>query len=165
MFPTIFSRSIVLLDHFWLILVLAVKISNAIFNVMISLLSTFFWLVEYGTISYSCTTPSFKLPMPKLLFPTFMCLPIRWLLLVSIYSALLSSPFVFTSPKGVLSPYCCLAANIMTCEKFLTRLLISSLLRGNPVASSRALILSFKASLKCLSRASVKSISIFLSKS
>ena len=148
--PTIFTRSIVLFDHFWLTLVLAVKFSNAIFNVMISLLSTFFWLVEYGTISYSCTTPSFKLPMPKLLFPTFMRLPIRWLLLVSIYSAFLSSPFVFTSLKGVLSPYCCSAANIMTCEKFLARLLISSLLRGNPLASSRALMLSWKLSIQSL---------------
>ena len=142
-----FTRSIVLLDHFWLILVLAIKFSNAIFNVMISPFSTFLWLVEHGTISYSCTASSFKLPTAKLLFPTFMRLPIRWLLADSICSTLLLSLFVFNSLKGVLSPYCCLAVVIMTCEKFLTRLLISSLLRGNPVASSRALILSWKLSI------------------
>ncbi len=145
--PTIFTRSIVLLDHFWLTLVLAVKFSNAVFSVMISLLSTFLWLGEHGTISYSWTASSFKLPTAKLLSPTFMRLPIRWLLADSICSTLLSSPFVFTSLKGVLSPYCCSAVAIMACEKFLARLLISSFLRGSPFASSRALMLSWKLSI------------------
>ncbi|WP_219336867.1 hypothetical protein, partial [Campylobacter concisus] len=65
---TIFTRSMVLFDHFWLMLVFAIKFSNAVFSVMISLLSTFLWLVEHGTISYSCLISSFKIPTIKTAF-------------------------------------------------------------------------------------------------